>query len=800
MYKEKLFSKPTRIILGKDNQYDKNNFAALITEENLSFFQNDLCGEVKYPTTIIEFDASNNYKQKRIDSELAGVTLRPSCELFRKCESGEYCKKCDSKHASLFRGLIKGDLPQKLQDRIDKKEYIDNTYSKCYEKAPEIQKIEMENEDRYYIEYDCPILGYRELVFPIMYEDIILGVLFVGQIKLENKVNSILKHKENFFKEYPNIFDEYIDNTITNYNEQNNTKINKERYKKEIQSHIIDKGNRFVPNKQFPVHHNIEKGILNVLENDIISETQYDELKKKICKQLEKLEERVISESLIRKERYIRDAIDKMIEKFEEKTAKIVEDANEIYIINLWENVEGEMKKFVSEFGLRYILIYGPDTVEKNAENYNKLKLVVKAYADDYKVKKDKEGCFFLDELPDECFIKPMSSIDNKNLFEGLEDMHKDHFDDKIILFFPVPYNKKSSSVVVIKYQDTQNHQSQLVQEKIKEMLCRSMLWFTAIIFSNLLAISENITQNKLFKQNENTTRTLRMYRHEISHLSLALRNINKKYFGNHEKTSYFSKEKLKMVYEDIDSLLNLFNYMSGNTQIFTQQYGKLHKSSFSVFKELIYKWEQIYKLENEAKCKYFTYRHPDVSIEIFSDKFLLEQIVYNLINNAVKYSFWGTNIDIDFREESEYNDRYILSVTDYGVKIDETDTIYDLFYRSPNVEYYEHFEGSGIGLYIAKQAALALDASISHKCEFVSKYNIPLLQTYLDMELDYYVDEYGVVVRGKDVVDEIERLKKEKIYNKVISNNINVSKLARSRVLQTITMPTYKVRFEVVL
>ena len=78
-----------------------------------------------------------------------------------------------------------------------------------------------------------------------------------------------------------------------------------------------------------------------------------------------------------------------------------------------------------------------------------------------------------------------------------------------------------------------------------------------------------------------------------------------------------------------------------------------------------------------------------------------LEQVLMNLINNAVKYS--SQNKEIIVRAKSDMNCA-IVSVTDFGVGMSESDQrkVFERFYRADGHEF--STPGLGVGLYIASK------------------------------------------------------------------------------------------------
>ncbi|MBN3959456.1 scytonemin biosynthesis sensor histidine kinase [Nostoc sp. NMS8] len=88
-----------------------------------------------------------------------------------------------------------------------------------------------------------------------------------------------------------------------------------------------------------------------------------------------------------------------------------------------------------------------------------------------------------------------------------------------------------------------------------------------------------------------------------------------------------------------------------------------------------------------------------DNSLTAYTDKKLLEPILKNLLDNAIKYS--RPNIGIDFEVSCE-NEKLIFKVQDKGIGISVVDQqrIFEPFYRGSNID---HIPGTGLGLSILK-------------------------------------------------------------------------------------------------
>jgi K+-sensing histidine kinase KdpD len=89
-------------------------------------------------------------------------------------------------------------------------------------------------------------------------------------------------------------------------------------------------------------------------------------------------------------------------------------------------------------------------------------------------------------------------------------------------------------------------------------------------------------------------------------------------------------------------------------------------------------------------------------NLKIQADEFMLETILLNLLENAIKYA--GTSEEIGVFGKIE-NDKFIFGVSDFGpgISADDKQSIFSKFYRSGNEETRQN-KGSGLGLYIVSQ------------------------------------------------------------------------------------------------
>ena len=102
----------------------------------------------------------------------------------------------------------------------------------------------------------------------------------------------------------------------------------------------------------------------------------------------------------------------------------------------------------------------------------------------------------------------------------------------------------------------------------------------------------------------------------------------------------------------------------------------------------------------------------------VWADADRLEQILTNLIDNAIKYSPSGSTVTISvnsIRNEKNIKDRLKIEITDQGIGIQESDLqkIFTKFGRLDN-PMTRQTQGTGLGLFITKSLVLALKGDIS--------------------------------------------------------------------------------------
>ena len=175
---------------------------------------------------------------------------------------------------------------------------------------------------------------------------------------------------------------------------------------------------------------------------------------------------------------------------------------------------------------------------------------------------------------------------------------------------------------------------------------------------------------------------------------------------GTDENTT---KDFAASIYDESQRMITLVNDII--------KLSKLDEKSICLEKEALSLRELCLEVMNvlsaSAKAK-------NVSINLTGDSGLINgvhpviyEMVYNLVDNAIKYNVQGGKVDINLQNMMESN-RVILTVRDTGIGIPEgeKDRIFERFYRIDKSRSKQN-GGTGLGLSIVKHAAKYHDASI---------------------------------------------------------------------------------------
>ena len=141
---------------------------------------------------------------------------------------------------------------------------------------------------------------------------------------------------------------------------------------------------------------------------------------------------------------------------------------------------------------------------------------------------------------------------------------------------------------------------------------------------------------------------------------------------------------------------------------------------------EVSYEWEDVdvyqisrnvvHKLEDRAKQLQVHFYISGDKLMLHTVRTLLEEILYNLCDNGMKYNRRDGSVSIYLKEEDE---KVIIVVKDTGMGIPKEDQnrVFERFYRVDK-SHSREIDGTGLGLSIVKHAVNVLHGSVSLKSE----------------------------------------------------------------------------------
>ncbi|ROL61273.1 hypothetical protein D9V86_06670, partial [Bacteroidetes/Chlorobi group bacterium ChocPot_Mid] len=229
------------------------------------------------------------------------------------------------------------------------------------------------------------------------------------------------------------------------------------------------------------------------------------------------------------------------------------------------------------------------------------------------------------------------------------------------------------------------------------------------------------ITQEKLALSleqakglNELKTRFISMISHEYRNPLTVIMNATELLpIFNRLKNSEQHEKYLLMIRQQVDVMVKLLNdvLIIGKTGSAELKPNPMKMPLIDVCKDVITNTSFI----DENKHNFLLNASPDIGL-ITTDIQYLNNILSNLLLNSVKYSPYGTDIEIDI---SEKDDNYIILIKDKGIGIPDNDKpyVFEPFHRGSNIGI---IPGNGLGLGIAKMFLEVLGGTI----EFDSKEN----------------------------------------------------------------------------
>jgi len=308
----------------------------------------------------------------------------------------------------------------------------------------------------------------------------------------------------------------------------------------------------------------------------------------------------------------------------------------------------------------------------------------------------------------------------------------------KLLTFADLTFPEDIGNKTAAKYADRQNENSGPQLQTQKRYIHKSgrIVWgkltSTFIHHANGerklgLNMVEDITEQKiseeaLIKAKEAAEEASRIKSSLMANMSHELRTPMNGILGfsqilNIELVDPFMKEMNMKILTSGKRLMNTINSIL-DLSMFESSAPKVTISDYNLL-DLFCSLSPLYEnLAAEKKLK-FNINAEDKNISVYADRRLFEQIVNNLLDNAIKYTEKGEiTVTITSYEDDE-TIWGVISVKDTGIGIakDYFDFIYDAF-RQVSEGIGRKYEGAGLGLTLVKKMVQILGGTISLESE----------------------------------------------------------------------------------
>ena len=706
----------------EDSPLRKLTGVGIISNEYLQGIETSMCANIENPTTIVEFSPSG--EPVRTDSRLLYLATHPPCGLFQKCTHHELCLDCDYRHASLLRGLTREDLNLRVEERIER-------FVEAASRTPGQHFAFVKDAERSYLEYDCPLLGYRELFFPVFFEGRVIAAFFVGQLCLEDKTDFIDRSIREFFERHGNPFNEQYLEPGTS----------PEALLAEIRS----------ANKVWVSN-----------EANVLAGKAYEELIRCTACEIDKLEGTLVQQAELIRSDYARSIVALRMNEFR-KNLPSEESVNRNKQIQLWKNLKERLNDLVGDFAFKYVLVLGNERWP--SENTSLLNVVAWAGSlpdeiTDY-VQSDQLR-FNIDRLPTTARNQWATSLEDRRILDAIEPC-ADKFDasKNLVRVFPVPFFRGASLAIIVGY-DSWNPVTS-AENRLGGCLDLALQSFYGMVLSAFSAVLAEAAE-------ANMKSALHIFSHEMGQITAGLDWITTLYLSSSERFRKIPVKNVDTIRRDIQSYLAQIGLLSNQAKLLYKT-PEAEREEILPYSDLLGKYTNTYRLEADKKDLEFIVHRPKTNDPLrpplFGDKALLGQLLYNLITNAIRYCHRGTRIILDCKKTSgDPWSPHLLSITDYGIKMEGGEDSFRLYWQGDAAK---GTSGLGIGLYIAHRVAMAHGGSIDYQCTKISDFNVPLMEAFVCCQRQS--DDITLADR---VSEQLAKLKSSGDYSNVVATTVD--------------------------
>ena len=193
-------------------------------------------------------------------------------------------------------------------------------------------------------------------------------------------------------------------------------------------------------------------------------------------------------------------------------------------------------------------------------------------------------------------------------------------------------------------------------------------------------------------------TSFISMVSHELKNPIMAINSSINQLHKYSDRLNDETRDKLRnIILKNSELIIEISNDLGLLTQIDEKKL-TLNYSNFNIFNSIKKILIQLQPKITEKNIQINIKCCPDHLIN--ADLIRIEQIIRILLDNAIKYSYNDSSVEIIVFLEKEYN---TIKIKDFGIGIKESDlnNLFQRFFRSDDVR---QIQGTGLGLSIAKK------------------------------------------------------------------------------------------------
>ncbi len=633
----------------------------IIGNAYLEGLQTVLCANLGNPTTIIEFSPRN--EPVRTDSKLLFFGMHDPCRIFRKFTEEQLCLKCDSFHACLFASLRRDGIVQRLRQKVQECEELVTRIRAGWHFAV----VEDEATKRPYLEYDCPLLGYRELLFPIFFEDGVIGTLFVGQLCVENELPRIPQRQAEFFK-----------TRLADVASCAPKGVNPDSIRIEVMR----------------AH---ERWVLD--NSHVLPEGEYPSYVQRALKEIADLEQTLDEQMAHQRDLYVKSRIGEVVGSFRERLTAEGNPPKPQWNL-LWDSAEECLRQLISAFAIRYVVVFASTSFQPQPSAVLDVAIAVgdlpKELADSVRARTLK---FNLARIPPDSQNKWITSAEDRGIFMALEGCAMELTSERhLIRTFPVPFSPTAMLTVLVGYGE--HNLGSSIENMPNSQLNTTIQTFYAVLLSAFSATLVSIADDRRDK-------ALGRLTHEFEVPIIAIRGATQSIMDTPGVREWLEEDYLG----DIWSWTDLMGRLVDNADV----YRYTHKGELTIeprpvrlVKDVIapaIRQVRLLLVDRQFSRKRIHYAGFDKFLPLWLDRNRFQQVMFNLLSNAIKYAHADREA---FRVEiigRETGTKFLIYARDWGpgIEVGCEEKIFEEEFRGSAATRC-NVAGQGLGLWIVRQ------------------------------------------------------------------------------------------------